>query len=190
MAINEIEILAEALDEGEEVEFQRDPEQFRVDSLDKLDWAIRKWVRVDRDAQQKVDCAKRQIERLQSYIRDVEEKAERQKVSLEVMMEPFVRQLLDGGKSKTYKAPSGNVSIRKQPPEISRDDEMLVRFLHNTGRDDLVKVVEKPDWATFKKLLNTQVREDGTVFFVTPEGELVEGAVGMVRPDKVIVETL
>jgi phage host-nuclease inhibitor protein Gam len=186
VAINEIEILAEALDEGEEVEYRE--ERFRIDSLNRLDWAIRKWAGIDREAQQKIDCANRQIERLKAYAKDTQEKADREKSSLEVMMEPFVRQQLEGGKTKTFKAPSGDVQIKKQQPEINRDDETILEFLHENDLNEYIKVVEKPDWAGLKKRLATQVLEDGSVIFMTRDGEVVEGVTGMVRPDKVVVE--
>jgi phage host-nuclease inhibitor protein Gam len=189
MAINEIEILAEALDEGEELEFQQQgPERFKVDNLDKLDWAIRKWGRIDREVQQKVDCAKRQIERLQAYIKDTQEKADREKASLELVMEPFVRRQLEGGKAKTFKAPSGSVQIKAQQPEIKRDDETLLQFLHESDLNEYIKTIEKPDWAGLKKRLATQTREDGSVVFMTPDGEIAEGVAGQTRPDKVVVE--
>lgn len=186
MAINEIDILSEALDGNEELELQQ--ERFRVDTLDKLDWAIRKWARVDQEAQQKVDCAKRQIERLQAYIKESEEKANREKAGLEAMMEPFVRQQLEGSKTKTFKAPSGNVAIRKQQPEINRDDEALLKFLQESKGNSFIKIVEKPDWSGLKKVVDTKVRQDGSVIFVTAEGELVKGVSGVVRPDKLVVE--
>jgi preprotein translocase subunit Sss1 len=189
MAINEIEILAEALDEGEELEFQQQgPERFKIDTLDKLDWAVRKWARADRDAQQKTDCAKRQIERLQAYAKDMQEKADREKASLELMMEPFVRQQLEGGKAKTFKAPSGSVQIKKQQPEIKQDEEKLLKFLKANNLKGFIKTVEKPQWGEFKKVLKAVTQEDDSVAFVTPEGEVVEGVSGMTRPDKVVVE--
>jgi phage host-nuclease inhibitor protein Gam len=188
MSMNEAEILAEVLDEGEEVEYQQEPERFKVDNLDKLDWTVRKWARVDRDAQQKMDCANRQIERLKAYIKDVQEKADREKASLEYMMEPFVRQQLEGGKVKTFKAPSGKVQIKVQQPEINKDDESLLQFLRESDLKEYIKVVEKPDWAGLKKRLVMQKREDGLVIFLTPDGEVVDGVVGTARPDKVVVE--
>lgn len=186
MAMNEAEILAEALDEGEEAELQQ--ERFKIDTLDKLDWAIRKWARVDRDAQQKIDCANRQITRLQAYVKDVQEKADQEKAGLEMMMKPFVQQQLEGGKTKTFKAPSGKVQIKAQQPKIEQDEETLLQFLHESDLNEYIKTVEKPDWAGLKKRLAIETREDGSVIFVTPDGEIVEGVSGAARPDKVVVE--
>lgn len=185
MEINELEILAEAL--GDEAEVQQ-PQGFRIDSIDKLDWAVRKWLRIDREMQQKIDCAKRQIERLQSYIRDVEEKANRDKAGLEAMMEPFVRQQLEGSKSKTFSAPSGKVQIREQQPEITKDDQQLLSYLKSSGYTDFIQTKESPKWGEFKATLREVISEDGIVTYVTSDGEIVPGVIGRTRPGKLIVK--
>jgi hypothetical protein len=186
VAINEIEILAEALDEGEEVEYRE--ERFRIDSMSRLDWAIRKWAGIDREAGQKIDCANRQIERLKAYVKDTQEKADREKSGLEVMMEPFVKKQLEGKKSKTFKAPSGDVQIKKQQPEITKDDETLVKFLKDSGRKGLIKTTETPKWGEFKEALIAKESDDGSVKFITKDGEVVKGVTGQTRPDKVVVK--
>jgi len=185
MEINELEFLAEAL--GDEAEVQQ-PQGFRIDSIDKLDWAVRKWLRIDREMQQKIDCAKRQIERLQSYIRDVEEKANRDKAGLEAMMEPFVRQQLEGSKSKTFSAPSGKVQIREQQPEITKDDQQLLSYLKSSGYTDYIQTKELPKWGEFKETLREVISEDGIVTYVTTDGEIVPGVIGRTRPGKLLVK--
>lgn len=185
MEINELEILDEAL--GDEAEVQQ-PQGFRIDSIDKLDWAIRKWLRIDREMQQKIDCAKRQIERLQSYIRDVEEKANRDKAGLEAMMEPFVRQQLEGSKSKTFSAPSGKVQIREQQPEITKDDQQLLSYLKSSGHTDFIQTKELLKWGEFKATLREVISEDGIVTYVTADGEIVPGVIGRTRPGKLLVK--
>jgi hypothetical protein len=185
MAINEAEILAEAL--GDESEEQIQPQGFRIDTIDKLDWAIRKWSRVDREAQQKIDCAKRQIERLKAYIEDTQAKANQNKAGLEAMMEPFVKAQLEGAKTKTFKAPSGNVQLKSQKPEITRDDDKLVKFLKG-DREEYIKTVETPKWDELKEKLIEKVNDDGTVTYLTAEGEIVDGVTGKTRPDKLVVK--
>jgi phage host-nuclease inhibitor protein Gam len=188
MAMNEAEILAEALDEGEEAELQREPERFVINSIDRLDWSIRKWARVDRDAQQKIDCANRQITRLQAYVKDVQEKADQDKAGLELMMKPFVQQQLEGGKVKIFKAPSGKVQIKAQQPKIEQDEEALLEFLKANNLKEFIKTVEKPRWGEFKEVLKAVTQEDDSVAFATPDGEVVDGVTGTVRPDKVVVK--
>lgn len=167
MAILEDEIM-EVLDQETEHEAQR--EGFVIDNLDRLDWAIRKVARAYAKADQKIECAKRQIMRLQEYIRRVEEDTEKQTSGLKAMMQPFVKQLLEGSKRKSFTAPSGTVGFRTQEPEFEKDDQALVKWLKDSGKKHLVKIKESADWAELKKQI-VDVMQDGTC--VTNEGELI-----------------
>jgi hypothetical protein len=184
VAMNELEILQEVLDTGEEVEYQQ--QHFVINNISRLDWAVRKWGLLDQEATVKIDCAKRQIERLKQYIKDTEGRADREKSGLETMMEPFVRQQLDGKKVKTFRTPSGSVQIKAQQPEINRDDERLVKFLKDSGKLEFIK--EEPKWGELKETLKTVKCEDGLIQYVTPDGEIVQGVTGETRPDKVVVK--
>jgi phage host-nuclease inhibitor protein Gam len=105
-----------------------------------------------------------------------------------MMMKPFVQQQLEGGKTKTFKAPSGKVQIKAQQPKIEQDEETLLEFLKANDLKDFVKKVEKPKWGDFKKQLTAVTREDDSVVYMTSDGEVVEGVTGTACPDKVIVE--
>jgi hypothetical protein len=181
---NELEILQEALDTGEESEYLQ--QRFVINSISRLDWAVRKWGLLDREAAAKIDCAKRQIERLEQYVKDTEERADREKSGLETMMGPFVRQQLDGKKVKTFKTPSGFVQIKAQQPEINKDDGRLVQFLKDSGKTEFIK--EEPKWGEFKKTLKAVEYEGGLVHYITSDGEIVQGVTGESRPDKVVVK--
>ncbi len=179
--INEQEILDEAL--GLEQEHDR----FVIDNLDKLDWAVRKYKRAVTDRDAKIDCARRQIVRLEAYIKAVREEADKNLDGLSAMMRPYVQSLLEGTKTKTFKAPSGKVSLKKQPPEIEKDDEKLIAFIKGLKRDDLIQTVEKPKWGEMKKELTLVERADGTGNYVTSDGEVVPVKVRL-RDDKLAVE--
>jgi hypothetical protein len=184
MAINGLEILQDALDTGEEFEYQQ--QRFVINDISRLDWTVRKWGLIDQEATAKIDCAKRQIMRLEQYVKDIEEQADRQKASLEIMMEPFVRRQLSGKKVKTFKTPSGFVQIKAQHPEFTKDDDRLVQFLKDSGKPEFIK--EEPKWGEFKQTLKPKECEDGLIRYVTPDGEVVQGVTGKSRPDKVIVK--
>lgn len=183
MAINEADILAEAL--GDETEEQL--QGFRIDTIDKLDWSIRKWTKVDRDAQQKIDCAKRQIMRLEAYLKETKEKADQNKAGLEAMMEPFIRKQLEGAKTKTFKAPSGSVQLKAQQPEIEINDVKLVKFLE-TDHKSFVEIKKIAKWGDFRKTLQEKANDDGTVTYLTKDGEIVDGVTGRSRPEKLVVK--
>ena len=174
---------------GQEIEQEAQSDRFVIDNVDRLDWAIRKVTTAEKDAEQKIECAKRQIMRLQEYIRRVEEDTEKQTSGLKVMMAPFVKALLEGNKRRSFSLPSGTVGFRKQGPEFEKDDDALIRWLKETEKRDLVKVKESVDWANLKAQL-VDVMEDGTV--VTVDGELipVEVIKATRRPDKLYVKSV
>jgi phage host-nuclease inhibitor protein Gam len=182
MAINEIDVLNEALDQEVEQEFAQQNSGFVIDNIDKLDWAVRKCLKTDRDANAKIECAQRQIIRLNAYIQSVKEDAQRNLDSLHLMMEPFTRQLLEGGKAKSFKTPSGKISFRSQQPEIEKDDDELVKFLKDNKRTDLIETKEKPKWGDFKKELTLAGDK-----YITKDGEVAPVKVTL-REDKMIVE--
>ena len=190
MAVEEYEIaenaMEEVLNEETDKEFQTQPEHFMIDTLDKLDWAVRKWAKVDRDATAKIECAQRQILKLQAYMKDTKERADKNKVALESMMRPFVEQTLAGGKAKTIPIPSGKVRLQKQQPVVEKDDDKLLKILHDMKREDLIKSKEIPQWGDFKKELKLVVT-NGAPSYVTSDGEIVPLAVATVA-DKIVVE--
>lgn len=184
MSVPEVDVM-EFVDQEIEQEAQSD--RFVIDNVDKLDWAIRKVTTAEKDAEQKIECAKRQIMRLQEYIRKVEEDTEKQTSGLKAMMAPFVKTLLDGNKRRSFSLPSGTVGFRKQEPEFEKNDDKLVAWLEENGKRKFVRVKKQIDWAEFKKQL-VDVMEDGTV--VTVDGELVpvEAIRATKRPDKFYVK--
>ena len=61
---------------------------------------------------------------------------------------------------------------------------MLCDYLDKKGRDDLVKITRRADWAALKKML--KVMEDGTC--VDADGEVVEGVQAFSRQPEFKIE--
>ncbi|HOB44172.1 MAG TPA: host-nuclease inhibitor Gam family protein [Bacillota bacterium] len=162
-------------------------ERFVVDSVDKLDWCIRQISKIEKEELPYIECAQRQIARLQEFIRKAEERIEERTAYFKALMRPFVEQTLADSRRKTINAPSGSVSLRKQEPEFEKDDDKLVAWLEENGKRKFVRVKKQTDWTEFKKQL-VDVMEDGTV--VTVDGELlpVEAIRATKRPDKLYVK--
>lgn len=170
-----------------EIERETQDERFVVDSVDRLDWCVRQISEIEKEELPYIECAQRQIARLQQWVRKAEERIEERTAHFKALMRPFVEQMLADSKRRTINAPSGSVSLRKQEPEFEKDDESLVKWLKESGKRDLVKVKESVDWASLKKQL-VDVMEDGTC--VTVDGELipVEAVKAIPRPDKLYIK--
>jgi len=184
--LNDYQILADVLDNEIEPEAKNG---FVIDNIDKLDWAIRKWNKVEADAKMKIECAKRQIAKLATYIAETEVKAEQEKQQFEMMMRPFIEEQLQGQKTKTFKAPSGKVALRNQVPEITRDNQVLLQFLKDNDQAEHIEIEtkEKVKWDKFKKDLVLQITDTGG-YYLTREGEIVPGVTVTPRSAKLIVE--
>ena len=72
---------------------------------------------------------------------------------------------------ESYSLPSCKLVLKAQQPEFNRDETVLCDYLDKKGRDDLVRITRRADWAALKKTL--KVMEDGTC--VDADGEVVEG---------------
>jgi len=184
MAMPEAEVMR-VLDQ--EIEEETQDKRFVVDSVDKLDWCVRKISEIEEEELPYIECAQRQIARLQQFVRKAEERIEERTAFFKALMRPFVEQMLVDSKRRTINAPSGLVSLRKQEPEFEKDDDKLVTWLEENGKREFVRVKKQIDWAEFKKQL-VDVMEDGTV--VTVDGELlpVEAIRATKRPDKLYVK--
>lgn len=170
-----------------EIEQETQDERFVVNSVDRLDWCVRQISEIEKEELPYIECAQRQIARLQQFVRKAEERIEERTAFFKALMRPFVEQMLADSRRKTINAPSGSVSLRKQGPEFKKDDDALIRWLKETGKRDLVKVQESVDWANLKAQL-VDVMEDGTC--VTQDGELIptEAIKAIPRPDKLYVK--
>lgn len=55
---------------------------------------------------------------------------------------------------ENYTLPSGKLVIKKQAPEYERDDEQILAWLHQSGKEQFVKTKESVDWSSLKPTLN------------------------------------
>lgn len=90
---------------------------------------------------------------------------------------------------QSYQLPGGKLILKKQAPEIERDDEKLIPWLRENYEGDYVKVKETVDWATLKKAFASDdlIGLHGD-HFITDDGEIIPGITVVERPDKFVVE--
>ena len=85
---------------------------------------------------------------------------------------------------QSYELPGGKLVLKRQEPEYDRQDEEIVRWLRDSGKQNLIRVKESPDWGTLKKEL--KVSPDGRSL-VTEDGEIVPGIRVTQRDDRFVV---
>lgn len=139
---------------------------FTVDNDQKAEWAARKIREARQDTQKWTEYYERQL----SAIRRANEDTEAYFAAL--LADYFDTVPHKATKTQeSYSLPSCKLVLKAQQPEFSRDEVALCDYLDKKGRDDLVKITRRADWAALKKTLKAM--EDGTC--VDADGEVVEG---------------
>ena len=91
--------------------------------------------------------------------------------------------------TESYELPSGKLVLKIQQPEYKRDDEKLMAWAAESGKDELIKTVTKQtfDWAAAKKEMTAYEVLDGHP--VDPfSGEIIEGLTIEEREPKFVIE--
>ena len=152
---------------------------FTVDNDQKAEWAARKI----REARQDTKAWTEYYEQQLSAIRRANEETEAYFAAL--LADYFETVPHKATKTQeSYSLPSCKLGLKAQQPEFNRDEAVLCDYLDKKGRDDLVKITRRADWAALKKTL--KVMEDGTC--VDADGEVVEGVQAFSRQPEFKVE--
>lgn len=184
--------LAENLDDFLDLPFdEQEPKpQFVIDNADRADWAIRKILK----SQSKIDeakyVAKQRIEQVKQWEAGIIEEQERSIEFFQAKLKPYAEAQLAGGKSKTLKLPSGNISFKSVDAEffsggekIKAENEKLIEYVKSAAPDYL-KVEETVRWGELKKTLT--VTANGQV--ITEDGEILEFITAQELPDSISVK--
>ena len=152
---------------------------FTVDNDQKAEWAARKIREARQDTQKWTEYYERQL----SAIRRANEDTEAYFAAL--LADYFDTVPHKATKTQeSYSLPSCKLVLKAQQPEFNRDEAVLCDYLDKKGRDDLVKITRRADWAALKKTL--KVMEDGTC--VDADGEVVEGVQAFSRQPEFKIE--
>lgn len=152
---------------------------FTVDNDQKAEWAARKI----REARQDTKAWTEYYERQLSAIRRANEDTEAYFAAL--LADYFDTVPHKATKTQeSYSLPSCKLVLKTQQPEFNRDEVALCDYLDKKGRDDLVRITRRADWAALKKTL--KVMEDGTC--VDADGEVVEGVQAFSRQPEFKIE--
>jgi hypothetical protein len=152
---------------------------FVVDNDSKAEWAAKKI----REARQDTKTWTEYYEKQLSAIRRANEDTEAYFSAL--LADYFETVPHKATKTQeSYGLPTCKLVLKAQQPEFNRDEMVLCDYLDKKGRDDLVKITRRADWAALKKML--KVMEDGTC--VDADGEIVEGVQAFNRPPEFKIE--
>ena len=161
--------MSEALQEAQE---------FIVDTDIKAGWVLKKIKEIREQRDSYVEWYTKKIE-------EANANADFETANLERMLAEFFK-TVPHKKTKTqesYSMPGGKLILKKQNPEIKRDDKTVIEWLKQNNGQNYVKTTESLDWASLKA--------DTAVFgenVVNGDGEIIPGIEVVERPEKFIVE--
>ena len=151
-------------------------EQFKIDTPEKADWALRKYAQakkaVDEFTRQRDDM----IAQANEWLAEVsKEHLETMRRMESLLMEYHREQLRQNPKAKTITRPAGTLKSVTRNKWHYRENDLLKWLKEH--RPDLVRVKEEPNKDQLKKV--AKVHANGFVY--TEDGEKIEGV--MVTPE-------
>lgn len=177
------EVLSENLDS---VFWQ--PDEFRIDSDVKAEWAVRKLrdMRAERD--RLVDTMRAVMDEYARRIAEEEEKYDRRAVRMRNMLEDYFESVPHKVTKtmESYQLPSGRLVLKAMEPEFKRDDEALAEWLRAGEMDSFIETRTTVKWGDLKRC--TTVLPDGKVVYNTT-GEVIDGVTAVSRPAEFRVTT-
>jgi phage host-nuclease inhibitor protein Gam len=180
--INELEIAASAPEDETD-------QGWRIASDLEADWAVKKIKAARKDLERKKQLAEAEIQEIQDWIKSEQEKTEKSTAFFEAKLKEYFNSLDKDVLKETktqlkYELRSGVLKLKKQGPDIKRDNNVLVQWLLDAGLDNYIKIKKEPDWAALKDKL--ELVGDKAIHKET--GEIVPGICVEPQPDKFIIE--
>ena len=138
------------------------------------DWALEK-IKAEKDELDRLTAlAEQKIAELKEKVETAKRRYEQNTTFLTNMLERYF-DTVEHKRTKTgtesYRLLNGQLVRKPSTAKMQPDDEKLVAWLRDNGRDDLIKVETKAAWGELKK----QITIVGEIAMIEETGEIVEG---------------
>lgn len=136
-----------------EADIEAVSDTFKIDNDFKADWALRK-IKDEYDERDRlIKVAQDHIEELECYVAGLNDKYECKVGYLKSLLFTYFESVphKETKTQESYKLMSGSLVKKKGSEKIAHDDEKLLAYLKADKAVGYIKVVEKADWAEFKK---------------------------------------
>lgn len=175
----------ENMDEWDELDASEESkDRFRIENDSAAEWALEKI----RDITDEYNRLKKLILVKRMELADQEDKLnarmEGQTRYLNGLLEQYFRdgdlKTKETKTQKSYKLLSGTLVLKKESYGYLRDENALIQWAHNAGRENYVETIERLKWADLKRQL---VFDNDTVY--DPDtGAIVDGITAVRQPEK------
>lgn len=156
-------------------------EGFVVDTDLKAEWCVKKLAEEKQEMERIVKLCESMANEYKRAMQEVQERyQDKVRYFKGILAEYFDTVQTKATKTQaTYKLPSATLKRKLGGLEYIRDDEKLVSWLKENGKNELIKVKEEAMWSELKKEL---IFKDGKA--ITADGEVVEAIKVKQMPDK------
>ena len=148
--------------------------RWRISDDGCADWALKK-IKAEKDELDRITAlAEAEVARLKEQVENAQRRYDQNTRFLTSMLADFF-ETVPHKKTKTgtesYRLLNGQLVKKPAAAKMQPDDEKLVAWLRESGREDLIKVETKAMWGDLKK----QISLVGTIAMIEETGEIVEG---------------
>jgi len=177
-------LLANELEEIEEVT-EQDREQFKIDSISSLNWALRKLSAIEAKKREVNQLADEEVHRIESYRKSELDKLQHSVEFFNSLIAEYaIKRKEEDPKFKSEKTPYGRIGFRKQQAKWEYNDDKVIEFLQKNDYWDLIRIKKEPIKTEVKKLFTPH--SDGNVY--DENGQVVEGITVTEQPDRLDVK--
>lgn len=177
-AVTVLPSLEEFLDQENDQVLVQQKEQFRIDTVEKADWAVRKIAKYQEEIKKDQADAQAIIDKTKQWLASRTKEHQDQIDFFQEMLRPFaMQQLAESKKKKSCKVPSGTLGFRASSDNYEKNDDDLLIWAQVSAPD---YVEQKPSlkWGELKKSCKTA---NGKL--ITADGEIVPGVKVVSQPD-------
>ena len=144
-----------------EDQLKEDIEQgFIINDIHKATWALKKIKAIEEKQQQLKQIKDYEIESIEKWFNKEVEEINRDKISLEALLQAYYLENKKLDKKFKLSTPYGSVGMRKSKKWHYQDEEKLINYLKDSNNSELIRVKEELDKAKIKSVFKDGINPE------------------------------
>ncbi len=159
-------------------------QDFKVDSLEKADWAMRKIGRAEAEIDRFTELAKDMKARIDARLALITGHHQKTIEAMSYLLRPWAEvEIARSGKARSFKLISGVVGFRQSPERLEVEDaDSVISWLESNHREDCIRLKKEVDKTQVKDLIKEtgqlpdgcSLKQGDITFFAKPEPPMLE----------------
>ncbi len=161
------------------------PEAFAIENIDQVTWAFRKIKAYLAKKAEIEETAKKEIQRIKDWQESELKGIDNSIAYFEGLLTQYAVKERQQDPKLKISTPYGKVGFRKQQPKWEYKDDIVLKFLKESGYKEFIRIKEEVNKAELKK--SVQVANGQAV---TSEGEVIEGITVIPQDEKIEIKVV